>query len=225
MNFKGNFRMLDTHDISILKQIVSSFTDKDWDEENWRQEHYDVHKNTHTISLIFDRDFRHKNPTVHARYGLFKEYITPAVNKINAYYNKSLKYKRLQKKYGQGYVIRMNIVKLDASGGDITAHVDNLYTLSHSHRVHLPIITNESVEFHVGNEVRNLKEGELWEINNRQMHSVVNNGTSDRVHIIIDWVIPGERCCCGQRLRPKGVCNPIECEKTDHVLEPCGCYS
>ena len=225
MNFKGNFRQIGTHDISILKEKILSLTDEEWDEESWRQKIYDVHKYTHTISLIFDRDFRHINPTIHPRYELYREDIEPIVKKIDAYYNQKLTYKRLKKKNGNGYVIRINLVKLDASGGDIEAHVDNVFTLSHSHRIHIPIITNDKVGFSIGDEVKNLKPGEIWEINNREMHSVLNDGDNYRVHMIIDWVIPGERCCCGKKLRPQGICNPIECEVTDHVIEPCECYS
>ena len=225
MNFNGNFRKIGTHDISELREKILRFTDEEWDKESWRQKHYDVHKFTHTISLIFDRDFRHKNPTALPEYELFRDSIKPILKKINDYYNQSLKYKRLKKKYGDGYVIRINLVKLDASGGDIDAHVDNLFTLSHSHRIHIPIITNDEVKFFISDEVKNLKAGEIWEINNREMHSVVNDGDNCRVHMIIDWVIPGERCCCGKKLRPQGICSPIECEKTDHVLVPCECYS
>lgn len=225
MNFEGSFRKLGTHDISAIRERILRFTHEEWNEEDWRQKHYDVHKYTHTISLIFDRDYRHKNPTIWPRYEQFKEVLEPIIQKINVYYNRNIKYQRLKRKHGNGYVIRINIVKLDASGGDIAPHVDNLYTLSHSHRIHIPIITNDKVDFLIGDEVKNLKEGEIWEVNNRQMHSVVNNGDHSRVHIIIDWAIPGERCCCGQKLRPKGVCGPLECKDTDHVLEPCDCFS
>jgi hypothetical protein len=31
-----------------------------------------------------------------------------------------------------------------------------------------------------------MKAGELWEINNHQLHSVENNGEEDRIHLIID---------------------------------------
>ena len=62
MNFKGIFRQIGTHDITQLKKQILLLSDEDWDEESWRQKQYDVHKFTHTISLIFDRDFRHVNP-------------------------------------------------------------------------------------------------------------------------------------------------------------------
>jgi hypothetical protein len=43
--------------------------------------------------------------------------------------------------------------------------------------------------FTVGNDRRNLKLGELWEINNdKQNHSVDNFGDEDRIHLIVDWI-------------------------------------
>jgi tetratricopeptide (TPR) repeat protein len=56
------------------------------------------------------------------------------------------------------------------------------------HRIHLPIVTNEDVVFHVGGEEINMHAGELWEINNGTVHGVENRGTEDRIHLIVDWM-------------------------------------
>jgi len=40
----------------------------------------------------------------------------------------------------------------------------------------------------VGEECKNLKYGELWEINNQRQHGVRNLSYEARIHIIIDWV-------------------------------------
>lgn len=55
-------------------------------------------------------------------------------------------------------------------------------------RVHIPITTNEQVAFSVGDEIRAMKEGELWEVNNARTHWVENRGQTGRVHLIIDWI-------------------------------------
>ena len=34
-----------------------------------------------------------------------------------------------------------------------------------------------------------MKVGELWEINNSKYHSVVNDGDTDRIHMIIDFKV------------------------------------
>ena len=61
------------------------------------------------------------------------------------------------------------------------------------HRVHCPLTTNEMCEFHVGESSRFLEPGEIVEINNRRMHAVVNSGAQKRVHLIVDYYVPGER--------------------------------
>ena len=33
-----------------------------------------------------------------------------------------------------------------------------------------------------------MKQGEIWEINNQEEHSVVNDSIFDRIHLIIDWI-------------------------------------
>ena len=52
---------------------------------------------------------------------------------------------------GIGYFIRANLVRL-APGGTINEHRDGNFSLTHSHRVHVPIITNDRVLFNVGRE-------------------------------------------------------------------------
>ena len=56
--------------------------------------------------------------------------------------------------------------------------------------MHIPIITNKKVYFSVGEEKKNLKSGEMWEINNsKKSHAVKNNSKEDRIHLIIDWIV------------------------------------
>ena len=70
----------------------------------------------------------------------------------------------------------------------INPHVDLLLFASKFDRFHIPVITNDDCIFTVGDESKNLKVGELWEINNDKfIHSVYNGGEADRVPIILDW--------------------------------------
>ena len=86
----------------------------------------------------------------------------------------------------------MILVKL-LTNGSIPHHVDQGETLSKSHRMHLPIITNEQNLFSVGDSEVHMKAGELWEINNRREHGVVNGGSEDRIHLIVAYVLAGEK--------------------------------
>ena len=63
---------------------------------------------------------------------------------------------------GPGYCVRASLVRLNP-GGTIDAHQDKNFSLAHSHRIHIPLLTNPGVEFTVGNETRYLAEGEvIW---------------------------------------------------------------
>lgn len=53
-------------------------------------------------------------------------------------------------------------------------------------RLHIPVITNEKVEFYLDNELVNMREGELWYLDFYQKHRVENNGEKDRIHLVID---------------------------------------
>lgn len=53
-------------------------------------------------------------------------------------------------------------------------------------RIHIPILTNEHVQFIVGEESLVLLPGTCWYIDFTEKHSIKNNGKTVRVHLIID---------------------------------------
>ena len=53
-------------------------------------------------------------------------------------------------------------------------------------RLHVPVTTNERVEFYLADERIPMREGEIWYLDFSQKHRVVNNGTTDRIHLVID---------------------------------------
>jgi hypothetical protein len=89
----------------------------------------------------------------------------------------------------EGKIMRAILVKL-TSKKSIRPHVDTVgLSLVLCRRIHIPIQTNEECFFTVGDDKRNLKLGEIWEINNdKKLHSVDNLGDTDRIHLIVDWV-------------------------------------
>jgi hypothetical protein len=170
-----NFNYIGKIKINNIKNIINSFNDELWDNFNFRQKTFEVHKETKTIPLIFDTDFRLKDPTYLNEYEIFKNEFKLLKNKLT-------------KIYGKGFIIRAILVMLK-SNSKIDRHIDSGESLSVCHRVHIPIITNKNVLFEIDNEIKNLKEGEMWEINNSEkIHSVVNNSDTDRIHLIVDWI-------------------------------------
>ena len=170
-----NFKYIGKIKIKSFKDKINNFNNKIWDDFDWRQKMLEPHKETKTIPLIFDNDFRLSNPTYFNQYETFK-------NEFKIINNK------LKNIYGKGFLIRAILVMLK-SNSKIVRHIDTGKSLSICHRVHIPIITNKNVLFEVDNEIKNLKKGEMWEINNSgKFHSVVNNSNADRIHLIVDWI-------------------------------------
>ena len=224
MNFKGNFKYLAKADVSDIINMANHLTQKHWTLDSTRQKRYEAHTNTQTINIIYDEDFRHMSPSKHPAFDVFGPVIHPLMPYIANYYENMAENKSCLDKYGQGYFIRINLVKLLAQGS-IPEHQDKNFSLAHSHRIHIPIITNDQVFFTVGDETINMQVGEIIEINNRRNHSVKNDSQEDRVHLIIDFVIPGEPCCCAEKLHPGIMCNPDLCMPTDRMVTPCTCLN
>ena len=53
-------------------------------------------------------------------------------------------------------------------------------------RLHFPVITNPDVEFYCEDDRVILNEGECWYLNANLPHRVSNNGSADRIHLVVD---------------------------------------
>lgn len=53
-------------------------------------------------------------------------------------------------------------------------------------RIHIPIMTNEAVEFNLNGQLEQMEAGQCYYIDAHNPHSVINKGKSDRVHLLID---------------------------------------
>lgn len=179
MNYTETFLLHGKIDVETILKIVND-NNLDWDEFTDRQNKFNTeHVHTKTIPIIFDKSFNFNHlkiiPTNH--YILFENEISRIEEVIRTNTNE------------EGKIMRALLVKL-TSGKSIRPHIDTVgFSLVICRRIHIPIQTNDNCFFSVGNDRRNLKIGEMWEINNdKQEHSVENLGDTDRIHLIIDWV-------------------------------------
>lgn len=79
---------------------------------------------------------------------------------------------------------RVMFAKL-AAGGEVSGHSDG--EASHYiHKIHVPLITNKDTLFQVGRQSKHLPVGEIYEVNNKRVHSVRNDGNEDRIHFIFE---------------------------------------
>lgn len=86
-------------------------------------------------------------------------------------------------------ILSARLLKLGV-GAEIKPHRDhNLGYENNTFRLHIPITTNNDVQFILDGERIVMNPGECWYTNVNYIHSVSNKGNSDRIHLVID----GER--------------------------------
>jgi hypothetical protein len=112
----------------------------------------------------------------------FSEFVrTPLVDQL-PYFREILDYFKCP----QG---RVRILKLAPGAGiglhrDVNAEVGCL--AFNQVRLHVPIITNPKVTFHVGGEVITMRPGRFYYVNFSKWHFVRNDGDEARYHLVLD---------------------------------------
>lgn len=77
-----------------------------------------------------------------------------------------------------------------APGSRIREHRDHRLSRADGEvRLHVPIITNEAVDFRLDGERVVMRAGQTWYLDLTLPHSVTNQGQSDRVHLVLDCVV------------------------------------
>ncbi len=158
--------------------FFSNFTEEDWNFWTLKSENWSVHKNTRTIPIILDETYNGRG----SKTKFFKNYKNDIIAITDV----------IKKVYGDGDIIRMEIARLPKKS-KIPFHVDTGLSLQNDKRIHIVLQTNEDVIFTVGGEDKNMKLGEMWEINNTKLHSVKNDSMYDRIHIIADYSLTIEK--------------------------------
>jgi hypothetical protein len=155
-----------------LKKCILSLSEDNWKEFTYRQNNIVGHKDTLTIPLLFDQK-QSSREIKHPKYEMFAGHLKTISDYLSSLGEPSK-------------IKRANLVLLKAKSL-ISTHIDKGEFLQSTHRIHIPIITNENCYFVIEGKQEQFKESELWEINNTgKYHSVHNEGDSDRIHLIID---------------------------------------
>ena len=88
--------------------------------------------------------------------------------------------------YARGSFPRIMLARM-APGGIIHPHTDNMPSATWPHKIHVPIKTNDHVQFFIDPDLHHFKEGQAVEVNNLGVHAVKNDGASDRIHLIFEY--------------------------------------
>ena len=173
-NFKY-YGKIDTSNINLLLSNI----ELNWDEYTFRQTKLYGQADTKTIPLIWSENL--KKNTIWKSYEFFKVSLIQIEN-------------HLINLLGEGKIEVALLINLPKNK-KILPHTDS----GNEHffktkRIHIPITTNDKCNFIVGNETVQMKEGEIWEIDNAyKVHSVNNDGDTDRIHLLIDYKISDKK--------------------------------
>jgi hypothetical protein len=186
MNIDVPLRELGSVNVDPLRDAILAQDESAWQEDQYRQEQFEAHRQTESIVVLFVDLDRWPDLVVSKEPGWSRlaEVALPLMNDI------------ISRSYPPGgTVIRAMAAKLLA-GGKIIPHVDRHPSFHAGHRIHVPITTNSRVRFMIDGRPYQFQPGEAYEINNQKMHSVMNKGDEDRITFIFDYV-PVDRTVAG----------------------------
>lgn len=179
MNIDSPIRPLGGLDAEALRDAVLALDESAWLANEMRQNEYEVHRQTRSVVLVFcDGPLDNLVVTKSEGWELLAEAAVPVMHDlIGRHYTPG------------GTVIRAMAANLLA-GGRINPHFDSHATFRRSHRIHVPITTNDRVRFMIDGRPYRLEVGQAYEINNQKTHSVMNSGKEDRITFIFDYLPP-----------------------------------
>jgi len=91
--------------------------------------------------------------------------------------------------YFQCEITMARLMKLNA-GAIIKEHTDyDMNFEAGEARFHIPLQTNDKVDFFIQDEKIPMKEGECWYLNLNLPHRVSNAGRTDRIHLVLDCLV------------------------------------
>jgi len=176
MDIDVPLRPLGPIDAQALIDTVLGMPPQRWEEQQYRQNAYEVHRQTRSLVMVFCDGWPELKVTREPAWDDLKDVAVPLMHGI------------IEKHYPPGgTIIRAMAAKLLA-GGIISPHRDAHASFVHSHRIHIPITTNAGVRFMIGGKPYRFEVGQAYEINNQKHHSVMNNGKEDRITFIFDYL-------------------------------------
>lgn len=169
-------RELGLVDVSDIKQLVARTSERVWNLEDERKENkFECFHHTRHIIFRFiegNRDHRcfYSNPS----WSVWQHHLLPVMEQVI-------------KPYGFEFPIypKVMLARL-AAGAVIDRHSDGTGSHEFTHKIHIPIQTNDQARIIIGDHPFHLIEGHAYEVNNLSPHSVENRGTTDRIHLIFE---------------------------------------
>ena len=164
-------------DTTVLREAILGQDDIAWNEDEQRQDDYDVHAQTKSIVMLFaSQTWPQVTITREKGWDRIADVANPMMAEI------------IERFYPPGGTIIRAVAAKLVAGGSITPHIDQLKSFRNGHRIHIPVTTNKLVRFMIDGQPYRFEIGNVYEINNQKTHSVINAGKEDRINFIFDYV-------------------------------------
>ena len=181
MNIDVPLKELGEIDASALRDRILEQEQAAWHEDKFRQQTFDVHRETESIVMVFVDDSKWPQLEVRKEPGWDRiaDVALPVMHEI------------IEKHYEPGGTIIRAVAAKLLAGAKILPHRDSHPSFHVGHRIHVPITTNPRVRFMIDGRPYQFELGQAYEINNQMKHSVANKGKEDRITFIFDYVPAG----------------------------------
>ncbi len=167
-------------DISGIKADILALPPDSWNDEDSEKANYNkAGILRQTQHIVFRFSDKRKMPVTYFDLPLWekwKDRLQPVMDAATKHFN-----------YPNGFYPRVMLAKLPP-GARIAPHTDGNVRQNRPHKIHIAIQTNADAFFFQFPEKYNFKEGIAYEVNNAVMHGVENNGTTDRIHLIFEYL-------------------------------------
>lgn len=166
------FRVLDV-DVSELREEVNKLTESEWIDWELRQNRYKVHSTTQSYPFYFS-EYGETAKAYNIDTRLW-ELTKPIIEELEHWYNRRAE-----------VILLVKLLPFKS----IRPHTDGGWFV-HTHRIHIPIITDPDILFIVDAKKFHLECGYAYEMNNVVEHGVQNPTDIGRVHLMVD-ILPNE---------------------------------
>lgn len=175
-----NFELLKSGiEVSGFSEILNKHPTL-WNMETGRQDYPgSAHRETKCIIL--------RGPKIKTQEGLQGNHGVINYPYMVPFYKPVISFLEIIKDMGLGSVdVGMIMLTKLPPGGQIYMHVDEGAYAENYQRYHLVIQSGGEDSFQCEDEIVEMQTGELWRFNHKGRHGCVNDGTEDRIHLIID---------------------------------------
>lgn len=170
-----SIRELGPVDIAPLKPLVQAISAPVWEHENtYKENNFSCFHHTQHIIFRFPQGTTPEVFTTHSIWTAWQDRLLPILDQAAHPYG-----------YTQPVYPKVMLAKL-AAGHFIDQHVDKGEMNRYTHKIHIPIMTNDQVRSFVKPDWHALREGYAYEVNNTLPHSAENYGQADRIHLIFE---------------------------------------